>query len=225
MRFVERQARLEKRTYEAIDELEDIFNVEVPSYPEVRWLGRKGHVEDLGLHDDFMDDIEGYRKAGWSVFLHEPNMIILNSEDTNVLLEESTHFVHWHTSHINLSGRDSDDWLSVNMLMEMFGFLGSKIINFDRVNPFAKYPDYYSITKRHGSDGVKQYFQLLDSEQIAEILVHAQGYSLGERVFYGLHSGQVERSYLNKLIRNPFKRKGEATYEFEELRRKVWPIR
>ena len=42
MRFKNRQAQIERKVYESINDLEEMFQIEVADYPEVRWLGRLG---------------------------------------------------------------------------------------------------------------------------------------------------------------------------------------
>ena len=226
MRFVERQARLEKRTYEAIDELEDIFDVEVHNYPEVRWLGRKGHFEDLGLQEYYREDVEGFQKAGWCVFIHKPNMIILNSEDPSLFCEEAAHFVHLHASNIRSHNKNKEDYFAANALMEMFGYLGSKILNVSRKNPYRAYPDYFALAEARGVAFIQAMkpIQELDSEGVAEMLIHSQGYGLAERVFYALQTGQTNMDYFQKLIRQSLSKSGQATKTFKELRQEFWPV-
>lgn len=226
MRFVERQARLEKRTYEAIDELEDVFDVEVPSYPEVRWLGRRGHFEDLGLQECYRDAIENNQKNKGSLFLYKPGIIIINQNDIHHINEESSHYVHMATSGIVPENRGREDLLALNCLIEMFGFLGSKILNSSRVNEYKQFPDYFATGLKYGLK-FENFVDLLNDitcGDTSERLIHSQGWGLGERVFYALHNGQIKMNYIQELFKKRFIKPGEAITAFKELRDLVWPI-
>jgi len=227
MRFIERQALLEKKTYEAIDELEDIFSVEIPSYPEVRWLGSKGHFEDLGLPEYYRDVVENNRDIHGSLFLYKPGVIILNMANIHHINEEASHYTHMFVSKIVPENRSHEDLLALNCLIEMFGFLGSKILNSCRVNEYRNFPDYFAIGLTHGL-GFEKFVDLLNDitgGDVSERIIHSQGWGLGERVFYALHTGQIKMDYVQELFRKNLFRNGEATSAFKELRERVWPVK
>lgn len=211
MRFVDKQARLEKRTYEAIDELEDVFGVEVRDYPEVRWMGSKGHFEDLGLPEYYRDVVENNKKNHGSLFLYKPGIVILNKDDIHHINEESSHYVHMSTSGIVPEKRNREDMLALNCLIEMFGFLGSKILNPTRGNWYKQFPDYFSIGLKHGLN-FEKLVDLLDdfmTGDTSDRLIHSQGWCLGERVFYALQIGQIKMDYVQELFRKNFLNMGK----------------
>jgi hypothetical protein len=226
MRFVERQSCLEQRIYCAIDELEDVFEVEIPFYPEVKWLGRKGHFEDLGLPEYYREEVEELQKYGRSVYVDRAHLIILNGYESVHINEESSHCVHFNASHINLIKRAPEEWLLVNSIVEMFGFLGSLFLEPRRKNEFFGRPDYFKIAfdaKVSFENAVRKLGML--PEKFENEFIYTQGYDLGERVFYALYTGQIKMGYIQKLFNKNFSGKGEVTLAFKDLRRKVWPIR
>jgi hypothetical protein len=225
MRFVERQARLEKRTYEAIDELEDVFDVEIPFYPEVRWLGRRGCFEDLGLPEYYRDDIEDLQRCGRSVFVNRANVIVLNDVEPTHINEEASHYVHFRVSNIQKIKRKQCDWLLTSSIIEMFGFLGSKFLNFSRRNDFQGRPDYFQMAfeKRVSYEDALSKLNAL-SEQFEEEFIYTQGYGLGERVFCALQADQLSMDYIKDLFKKNFFGRGEVANAFKELRAQVWPV-
>lgn len=225
MRFVERQARLEKRTYEAIDELEDIFNVEIPAYPEVRWLGRLGHFEDLGLPEYYRDEVESFQVQRCSTLMSKSKVIILNRDCPEHINEETSHFVHIEASGIHYENRDPEDLIHLHALVEMFGYLGSKLLDSSRKNSFKDFPDYFAIACRQGV-GFNKFAEILSDimkGDASERLIHSQGYGLAERIFCALQTRQAKMGYFQKLIRQNLNGAGEATKTFKDLRKEFWP--
>jgi hypothetical protein len=225
MKFVERQARLEKKTCEAIDELEDVFNVEIPTYPEVRWLGRLGHFEDLGLPEYYRDEVECLQAQRCSVLMSKSKVIILNRDCPEHINEETSHFVHTEASGIHYKNKDPEDLIHLHALVEMFGYLGSKLLDPSRKNSFKDFPDYFSIACRHRL-GFNKFAGILNDitgGDVSERLIHSQGYGLAERVFCALETGQTNIRYFQKLIRQNFNGSGEATKTFKDLRHEFWP--
>jgi hypothetical protein len=226
MRFKTRQARLEKKVYESINDLEEEFGLEVDDYPEVHWLGRLGRFEDLGLPETYREPVEDNRSTGGSIYLHRPNIIVINKELPRHVNEESSHCFHLNNARIYLLDKTPQDWYSVNVLIEMFGYLGSKILDPSRKNIYEEYPDYLSVSFQEGLD-VKDALgplKKLDKATLSEFLIHSQGYGLGERMFYALESGELSTERVRNLLRKGFKRKGSATNELINLRGEFWPI-
>jgi len=225
MRFVERQARLEKRTFEAIDELEDIFNVEIPDYPEVRWLGRLGHFEDLGLPEYYREEVECLKAQRCSVLMSKSKVIILNRDCPEHINEETSHFVHTEVSGIYYEDKDPEDMIHLRALVEMFGYLGSKLLDPSRKNSFKDFPDYFAIACRQ-EVGFHKFAEIVGdimNGDASERLIHSQGYGLAERIFCALQTRQAKMGYFQKLIRQNLNGAGEATKTFKDLRKEFWP--
>ncbi len=226
MRFVERQARLEQRTYQAIDELEEVFGVEISRYPEVRWFGRLGHFEDLGLSECYREKIEGLQKYGLSAFVSRENVIVLNGDDSAHINEESAHCVHLSTSNICGKRRPMDEWLLANSIVEMFGFLGSLFLDPSRKNVFHDRVDCFQTAydkKISFRDTVHRLNAL--PEKFENEFIYTQGYGLGERTFDALQTGQVNMDYVRRLFKLNFSEPGQVITVFEKLRAKVWPMK
>ena len=226
MKYSTRQARLEEKTYEALCDLEDEFQIEIEDYPEVRWLGRLGKFEDLGLPEKYRESVEFNQQSGGSIFLYQPNIIILNKDSVHHRNEEVAHCLHLRTSKPSLYDKDKKDWFALNVLIEMFGFLGSKILDPSRKNPYSQYPDYFSIASNEGVNIKEALGPLrdLDDKTLSEFLIHSQGYALGERMFYAFEEGQLSRERVRKFLRNKFEKPRQATRTFQRLRKEFWPI-
>jgi hypothetical protein len=226
MRFSKRQARLETKVYESINDLEEEFNLDLPVYPEVIWFGRLGKFEDLALPEKYRASVESTQKTGGSVFLYRPNIIILNKDNPHHINEESSHCLHIGTTKLSISDKTEQDWFSLNVIIEMFGYLGSKILDPSRENIYKDYPDYLSIALNKGIniDQALDPLRDLDHESLSEFLIHSQGYGLAERMFYAFEDGSFSMGKIRKLVRKRFDGEGEATKTLLQLRDKLWPI-
>lgn len=226
MEYSLRQSKLEEQTYEALCDLGDEFQTEVKDYPEVRWLGRLGKFEDLGLPERYRFSVEFNQSSGGSIFLYRPNIIILNRDSPHHINEEVAHCLHLRTSKLKLHDKDKKDWFALNVLIEMFGFLGSKILDPSRKNPYSKYPDYFSVASKCKVSLEEALGSLkdLDEETLSEFLIHSQGYALGERMFYALEEGNLSRERVKKFLRKKFEKPRQATKTLERLRREFWQL-
>ncbi|MFW5846586.1 MAG: hypothetical protein ACOCUU_00360 [Nanoarchaeota archaeon] len=225
MRFIEKQEILERKTYEALNDLEEEFGLEVDSYPEVRWLGKLGNFNDLFLPERYREEVVSCQKKGGSIYLYRPNVIILNKDENYALNEEASHCFHLRNSRITLANKTKQDWFAVNSLIEMFGFLGSKILDPSRKNPYHKYPDYLELSlKKINIQDALEPLRDIDDDILSEFLIHSQGYGLGDRMFYSLVSRDLKLDEIKKLLMKNFKGKGQATKTLLELRERFWPM-
>ena len=53
MRYSERQRKVENSVYEAVDEIADELDLEIPFYPEVYWIGRSMDFDSLGINEKY----------------------------------------------------------------------------------------------------------------------------------------------------------------------------
>ena len=226
MRSSTRQARLEGKTYAAISALETELDIDVQEYPEVIWLGRQGKFEDLGLPERYRASVEASQKSGGSIFLYRPNIIILNRDYVHHVNEEASHCFHLRNAGITLADKTKQDWFAVNILIEMFGFLGSKILDPSRKNIYKDYPDYLSlaVTKGVSFEQALDPLRDLDEDELSEFLIHSQGYGLGDRMFFALEGGQFSEDQIRAFVTKSFKEKGQATRALMQLRKGIWPI-
>jgi len=177
------------------------------------------------LAEYYREDIESLQKNGQSVLVTGANVIVLNINEPKHINEEASHYVHFNISNIHKGKRMPDEWLLVSAIVEMFGFLGSKILDPSRKNDFNGRPDYFQIARNKKvpfEDAVQKLNAL--PEKFENEFIYTQGYSLGERIFYALETGQISSAYVNRLFRQGFCKSGQATKAFRDLRQEVWPI-
>lgn len=221
MRYLERQKRLERKTYSALEELEDEFQIELKEYPEVIWLGRLGKFDDLGLSERYRDSVESMQRSGGSIYLYRPGVIVLNKYSIHHVNEEAAHYFHLKNSKITLTDKNKQDWFAINILIEMFGFLGSKVLNPSRKNPYREYPDYLDIVSKTGATLQEALGPLkdLDEDSLSEFLIHSQGYMLAERIYCALNKGDISKKRIRNFVLKNFKKPGQAKRQLINFRR------
>jgi len=218
MRWIERQKKIEERTYEAIEEIAEELNVEVPFYPEVWWKGRNLSLDDLGLSKEIQAGIESYTGLE-SYYLYKPQIILISKDLDFHIAEESAHFLHLISSGIKKPEREGADIFYLEALIETFGFFGSKIICPERENHYLRTKDILSFSPRDMEEIFDSWGNRI---QATEFLIHQQGYCLGERLYYSYINGDVSKKYLRKLFLSDFAEEGEATKTFLRLRNRFW---
>lgn len=227
MRTIDRQYRIEDKTHQAINDLENELDIDLNKYPEVVWSGKFGYFEKLGLPESYRKEVEENRKSGGSIFLYKPNIIIINRDSPHHINEESSHCLHLNNARISLYGKSKEDWFSIRVMMEMIGFFGSKILDPSRKNGFHNYPDYFALVqKKDGGDFERAMlpFRYCTAFEVSEMIIHSQGYGLGERVFNAFETGDCNLDEVKKLIKTNFSKPKEAIRTLENLRKKYWPI-
>jgi hypothetical protein len=209
MRWSERQKIVEQYSEDYIDELADELNISVPFYPQVWWIGQPVKFEDLGLSEAYRETFNDARKYGQSQYLHKQKTIIVSKYQRHHIAEEATHFLHFNTSRI--SGADNTH---LAFIIEMIGFLGSKLLCPDRKNPYRSEDDVLVLPR-------EKYIQTLSD--YPELVIHQQGYGLGERLYYSYLQGNFSKRQIHDLFLTNFS-PSEAKNYFAELRAKFWPV-
>jgi|GEM_PF-3037004 len=225
MRWQERQDRVEAAVYEAIDELADVLNLEVPFYPEVFWIGRTVVSKDLMVPKNLEAELAIRISHGISYYIVNSRIIVIAEKaTTDTVLEESSHAFHFLTSGISYKGRSYQDSLALSILVELMGLLGARLIGSDFNNPYEVFPDL-ALWDKESCDRVRQNLieQLGDDFDFQEFFIHQQGYGLADRIFYRYLSGGVKLSYIRRLFLNKFDRRGGATEAYGRLRNRFWP--
>ncbi len=64
MKQFEKQKRIEQAVYEAIGDIAEEMRLKVSSYPEVYWVGRNLHFEDLFLSESYRGDFADIKTRG-----------------------------------------------------------------------------------------------------------------------------------------------------------------
>ncbi len=212
MKWIDKQGRLEKRVENCIDILAEEFELEVPYYPESYYVTRNSCFEDYALPEKFREQFEDMkiRKSGecWS----SPLIVWATNWDIDVT-EESSHAFNFLLSGAKKYSNLGDVFF-VDVLSEVCGFLGSKILDFERKNPFLIKQDIYQMEGEKIVDFLNQYY---------EIGVHQQGYLLGEIMFYEYAKGNLKKVEIRDLFQTNFDETGLAMETFDGLRKRFWP--
>lgn len=225
MRFKVRQKQIEQKVFDAIEDIAEELNVSFPHYPEVYWIGKSAEFEYLGLSERYRGDFENRKKDKGSVYLRIPHVILLTKDCPTHIGEESAHFLHLVNSKIKLTNKNKSDWATVNMLIEMFGFFGSKIICPERENPYSPKDDLVSVP----SEEVNRYREIVNEVYggetgcFEEYLIHQQGYCLAEKMFENYRAGILSKKYIRQIFLKRFDKPHSATTEFLKLRKNFWP--
>lgn len=218
MRFEERQEKIQQQCYDAIDELADEFNLDVPYYPEVFWVGRTINFEDLGLSGHYEEEFN-FRKGKRSYFLYKPKIIILNKPKNVDITEESSHFLHMVNSKYRFKGRTREDELYLRILCETIGFFGSKFLYPGRKKSYHDLHDLSLVPIEELEDVFQGY-----EDYFTEIYIYQQASGLGESLYINYMIGNIPKKQIKNLFSNPFKRKNATINKFYELRQKFWPF-
>lgn len=220
MRYLERQAKIEDAVFEAIEEIAGELELNVPFYPEVYWLGRSCHFEDLFLPEKFGDEINQVSKNKSSIYLRIPRIILVSRDSPDHISEESAHFLHLLNSRPKLDCRNRLDYFSLNVLVEMLGFFCSKLVCPERKNQFARFDDPLLPSFIAEGDFTKKIAKLLGDKNYdrSEFLIHQQGYILGEKLYFEYVSGRKPLSEIKNLFFNRFLQPYEPTRKFMELK-------
>jgi hypothetical protein len=213
MRWSERQAKIEEKTYEIIDDIAEEIGVKVPYLPEVYWVGRKLKFESLGLNKIDEETFDIIKQKRNSAYLVRSKIILIGTQNKEHVSEETGHFLHYNTSNIKWgwNNHDNKNTMALNSIVEMFGFFCSKLIVPKRKHNYGKLPDYFDENKKFIKEAPKN----LD---IFEFAVHQQGYGLGEKLFNSYISDVVQMKNIKKLFLNDFSKKNSAFASFLGLK-------
>lgn len=194
--------------------------MELQQYPEVRWFGRKGVFEELLLGERYREQVQESKNSRSSLYLFRPRMILINDLSEHHINEKCAHYLHFVTSGLSLYGKSREDWFSLNVLIEMFGFLGSKLLNPSRKFQYENCWDFFKVLDKDDSKGMEK-LELLKTDpefDFSEFIFHQQGYLIAERMFYALHAGDLNLKEVQRLFRKSFEKPGSATRKYLELR-------
>jgi hypothetical protein len=218
MRWAETQSRVEEAVDDAIDEIADEFDLEVPYYPEVHWVGRTLEFEDLFFPERYRDEFEDHVFYGDSCYYYEQNVIVIGKKDNHHFSEEASHFLHFVNSGMAFHEGNYEMIFSLDVLIEMLGFFGSKLICPERKNKFTKKKDLMSFFSKE-----KRNEKIVNNPN-SSFYTYQQGYGLGDRLFYSYITGETSKGEIRDLFLSDFKEKDYAPMKFLHLRQKLWPF-
>jgi hypothetical protein len=216
MRWLERQARLEERVHDCIDEIADEFDLEVPYYPEVFWIGKGS--PDYKFRERALKEImskfeyEEMKNIRESCYYPLVCSMALSSLSLLHVGEESSHFLHLTSTGTNpIPIREPYR----NAFVEMIGFLGSKVVYPKRLLPQRKVGDILSLPKQIKEECI---------EFSPEFFLYQQGYGLGGRIWTEYNSCNISKQEIRALFNMMPKNEKEAEKKILELRERFWPI-
>ena len=227
MRWDERQAKVKELSYQSIDELSDEFNLDLPFYPEVYWIGRSLDFDYLGLPSKLRDEFDDRFSLRLSSYFRDQSVILINKYGRHDIFEESTHFLHL----IN-SGIEMDDSLRnglwKNVFIEMLGFFGARFLGSSAINGYGtsdlmKYYSPESDSFDFSSDNI--YGDDFNYESFFSDFIYQQGYHLGEVLFFKFINGKISRREISNMFGDNLRGSSNAREKVLELRSKFWPVK
>lgn len=224
MRWAERQKQIDQRVCDCMDEVADEFGLKIPFYPKVVWVGRTVKPEYLGFN---CIDAEGFysdKKAKRSCFLPDSNIIVIHDPIMKDIAEESTHALHYAISGIKGFSRSLEDNVFMDVLIEMLGFFGAKMLEPKSRNRYLNHPDMFKSSYNCPEELVRviQHLKPLDNINPLEFFIYQQGYTLGEVLLYGYTKGVVSRRFIKQLFQDKIDSPGQAFKRFVHLRNHFW---
>jgi hypothetical protein len=203
-----RQENLEGEVYSAIEEVAQEIQLDVPFYPEVVWIGRNLRFEDSGLPKTYRTTFYMCRRTKSSVYLSRIKTVLLSMDLPEHIIEEGVHFLHLVNSGINSSRRGVQDWSAINVIIEMLGYFGSKLIFPERVNS-------YPIQKR---TSLRKRLSLMKKDSgVSEFLIYSDGYFFGERLYREYRARRFSREEVRDLFLRRFDKPLEATVAYTQF--------
>lgn len=215
MRWAERQAKVEDQVYEAIEEIADEFGLRIPYYPDIFWAGRHGKT--------LLTESQNSLLGNYASSFVTRELIVIGNKDLMDIAEESAHFLHLVNSGVcrdYMCLNDDIEQGTFEILTEMVGYFGSKIVVPDRKRPIFESPDY--ITER-GKFEEELKNRTGDKYDPSDTGVYQQAYCLGERLWGAYLAGDFTKKEARDLFRNNFE--GNSTLDtFLDLRERLnWP--
>ena len=188
-------SKIERKVYDAIDEICNEFNLDTNCYPEVYWLYQGLSFDKLGISKNrYKDDFDYAKKSKTSMTSHLPWMIWIGSQHPIHIHEEAGHAINFKQSKISFSDKNKNDLMSTYALTEMIGYFSSKIADTKRTPIFKEFPDIID-EERSCLREVKK--ANLDP---TNFYIYQQGYNLGEKLFNAYISHIVSKENIKNLF-------------------------
>ena len=229
MKWIERQERVEYEAFSAIDELCEEFNLKISFYPKVYWVGRTLKFEDFGFPTCLEEEFDERINTKQSCYFYKEKVILINKYRWHDIFEESSHFLHISVSQLDLEKKTLREGLWMNVMVEMLGFFGARVLGSKAVNDYFKYPDlmkFYSKEKDYFNLRLNEVinFGLSDSNQFYNCFIYQQGYYLGDILFHNLIKGKISNKEISTLFRDKLDGKNYSRNKVLELRERFWKL-
>ncbi|MED5464287.1 MAG: ChaN family lipoprotein [Myxococcota bacterium] len=200
--------------------------VEVASVVDLSFLARLQKRGDFTQQD--VRQIKKQILSSESYYIPKAKMVYLGNLSVNHASEEATHFLR-HICSKSLEPKHLVDAFYARAMEEAVGFLGSKIINHLRKCPHT--PDLERIRRNKNASAfhkemarlILKHGRLLEGTKVrnsAEIydcdaemfnaVTHVIGYQLGERIYYSLVDGTLDKHEIRELFFDCFEDDGAA---------------
>jgi uncharacterized iron-regulated protein len=214
----------------ALDELE------IATVVDLSFLRRLQGRGDFSTSD--MSKIRKQILSSESYYIPKARMVYLGNLSVNHAAEEATHFLRHlcSDSHEPRLLMDAFYWRAME---EAVGFLGSKLINHKRKcqRPEGFEKIYRSRKSSQHEKEVARLFlkhnRMLEGCRVKKLtevyecdadefngVTHAIGYQLGEKIYYALLSGSLDKKEIRELFFDPISQEGDAftTYLYYHTR-------
>ena len=205
--------------------------VELATVADLSFLERLQRRGDFSASD--MRHIRRQILDSQSLYIPRARMVYLGDLSTNHAAEEGTHFLRHVCAGTQSEPRLLVDAFYARCLEEALGFLGSKLINhrrrcatiasFERIlrsrNSSARDKQLARFVTMHGrlEEGARVRGMAAVygcSPDMFNAVTHAVGYRLGNRLYYGLLSGELDKQEVRKLFFKNFAEEGAALTDF-----------
>lgn len=201
-------------------------HVELTTVVDLSFLERLRRRGDFSRHD--MATIKQQILHSESYYIPRAKMVYLGNLSVNHVSEEATHFLR----HVCADLEDPKllvDAFYARCIEEALGFLGSKVINHKRKRPGLQYFRRLRTSKsanprdklmaklvlRHASmetgkrtRGMSEVYEC-DADMFNAI-THILGYRLGDRVYYALLQGILQKDEIREQFLDSFEEEGSA---------------
>jgi len=232
MRWQDRQDKVEASVYEAMNELADLLSIKIRDYPLVYWVGRKVQFKDLFTSTRYMPFaeqnrvyFEHHRRQKIPYYHHEARSIYIFKDMPIAVYEEAAHALHLMLANPSVKGRGNRDRLSFDILMEINGFLGARLIGSPLENPYNPHADWAQLTPESLVKFEKSYLKLgRTKSDFLDHFVHQQGYGLAECIHFAHLKGDIKLEFIRRLFTDRWLEKNSAVNKYLRLKRRFWPI-
>ncbi len=216
---------------DAVDE------VELASVVDLSFLSRLRRRGDFSAQD--MQAIKKQILRSESYYIPRARMVYLGNLSVNHASEEATHFVR-HMCANNTDPKLLVDAFYARCLEEAIGFLGSKLINhkrkcahlahFERVLRARNVSEedrelarlVIGHAKLESGQRVRGLSRIYETDaDLFNAVTHVLGYRLGDRLYYGLVRGLIDKQEIRQLFFDPFEDEGSALTTYMYLTARV----
>ena len=161
------------------------------------------------------------------MFLPNKDIILVSEDIDYVIAEEVMHSLHFLNSNLNNQGKEDVDYLFKNILLECFGFFGSKIIDPARRNLWQNTKDLLPFDTKKDDDFLKTLVEQIKSNDYEKdaYLIYQQGYGLGSRMYRQYVRGKIKKLEIKNLICENLNNAQVAIFNYLYLKGKFWGIK